>query len=122
MRPSIRRIPSIHALRSMIDRDFQETADAGKTEGQPKRSRLGQILAERPEARPRLGNAVGSLLATFLVALAACGLLLIWHLRRRAQLIRDHLAPSRDVSLSDFSLDDDDESPPGPGVPDATAR
>ena len=122
MRPSTRRILFIHALRSMTDHDFQEPADAGASEGKPKRSRLGQILTERPEARQRLGKAVGGLLATFLVALAACGLLLIWHLRRRAQLIRDHLAPSRSVSLSDFSLADDDESHPGPDVADPPAR
>ena len=36
-----------------------------------------------------------SLLATVLVAIVALGVLAIWHLRRRAQLIRDHLGPPR---------------------------
>jgi hypothetical protein len=70
--------------------------------GSPKRTRLGRILAERPEARPRLSQAVGSLLAVILVAIAALGLLAIWHLRRRAQLIRDRLAPPRKVSFPEL--------------------
>ena len=70
-------------------------------EDKPRRSRLGQILAERPEARPQLRGAVASLLATALAAIAVLGLLLIWHLRRRARLIRERLAPPRDIWLPD---------------------
>ena len=90
--------------------------------GQPRRTRLGQILTERPEARPRLSRALGSLLATVLVAIAVLGLLLIWHLRRRAQLIRDRLDPPRAVSLPDLSAAGDDQPHPTKGVPDSAAR
>ncbi len=74
-----------------------------RPEAEPPKTRLGRILAESPESRPRLSLAVGSLLATTLVALAALGILLIWHLRRRADLIRDRLGPFRDLSLPDPS-------------------
>ena len=70
-------------------------------ENEPKRSRLGQILAERPEARPQIRAAVASLLATALATIAVLGLLLIWHLRRRARMIRERLALPRDVRLPD---------------------
>lgn len=79
--------------------------------GNPRRrSRLGQILREHPEARPRLGDAVASLLKVVLATLVVVVLLAIWHLRRRAGLIRDRLGPPRDVSLDDF----DDEGPEKP--------
>ena len=106
----------------MNDRDSQESSGAVGSGGQPKRSRLGQILAERPKARFRLSRAVGSLLVTVLVAIAVLGLLLIWHLRRRAQLIRDRLGPPRAVSLPDLSRAGDDEPRPPAGVPDSAAR
>jgi hypothetical protein len=108
----------------MTDRDSQESSGAVGNGGQrqPKRSRLGQILAERPEARPRLSRAVGSLLATVLVAIAVLGLLLIWHLRRRAQLIRERLGPPRAVSLPDLSAAGDDQPRPSADVPDSAAR
>lgn len=83
----------------MIEPDDHSRSGSGAAEGAPQRSRLGRILAEQPEARPRLREAVGSLLATALVAIVAIGLLAIWHLRRRAQLIRDRLAAPRSVSL-----------------------
>ncbi len=70
-------------------------------ENEPKGSRLGQILAERPEARPQIQGAVASLLATALATIAVLGLLLIWHLRRRARMIRDRLALPRDVRPPD---------------------
>ena len=73
----------------------------------PKRSRLKRILDENPEARPRVRNAVVSLLGTAVATIAIVGLLLVWHLRRRAQLIRDRLGPPRPVSLPD-NLEDDD--------------
>jgi hypothetical protein len=106
----------------MKDPDSQESSGADGSTGQPKRSRLGQILAERPEARPRLSRAVGSLLATALVAIAVMGILLIWHLRRRAQLIRDRLGPPRAVSLPDLARTGDDRPRPSQGVPDSAAR
>ena len=70
--------------------------------GEPKRSRLRQILDERPEARPRLGRAVAALLGTTLVAFIALSVLLIWHLVRRARLIRERLNPPRVVELPEF--------------------
>ena len=61
------------------------------------RSRLRQILDEKPEARPRLGKAIAALLGTGLVTLAALGGLLIWHIIRRGRLIRERLNPPRIV-------------------------
>jgi len=84
----------------MTDQENQPRS-GGEADGEPRRTRLGRILAERPEARPRLSRAVGSLLAVILVAIAVLGFLTIWHLRRRAQLIRDRLAPPRRISLPD---------------------
>jgi hypothetical protein len=91
----------------MSDPDPQAENGESKADGEPKRSRLGQILAERPEARPRLKSAVSSLIGASLVAFAAIGILLIWHLRRRAQILRDRLAPPREVSLPEV------DPPPG---------
>jgi len=70
------------------------------------KTRLGRILAERPEARPRIARAVGGLLGVTLVTVAAIGILLIWHLRRRAGLIREQLAPRCNVSLAELELPD----------------
>ncbi len=106
----------------MTDGDHQESSGAVGNRGLPRRSRLGQILAERPEARTRLSRAVGSLLATALVAIAVLGFLLIWHLRRRAQLIRDRLGPPRAVSLPDLSEAGDEEPRPPAGVRDPAPR
>ncbi len=105
----------------MTDRDLQNSSGTVGSEEQPKRTRLGKILAERPEARPRLKRAVGSLLATVLAAIAVLGILLIWHLRRRAQLIRNRLSPPRAGSLPDLSQTDDYPSRPE-GVSDSPAR
>ena len=66
-----------------------------------RRSQLSRILEERPEARTRLGRAVAALLGTFLVAVAVFGGLLIWHIRRRARLIRERLNAPRIVRLPD---------------------
>jgi hypothetical protein len=90
----------------MTDPDPPEGNAVRKPEGEPPRSRLNQILAERPEARPRLRDAVGSLIAASLVAFAAIGFLLIWHFRRRARILRDRLAPPRMVSLAEFDRAD----------------
>jgi hypothetical protein len=88
----------------MNDRDLDATSSSGTTDSkrEPPRSRLSRILAEQPEARPRLRRAVSSLIATTLVAITAIGILLIWHFRRRAQLIRDRLSPPRKVSFPDL--------------------
>ena len=66
---------------------------------QTRRSPLSRILEERPDARPRLGRAVAALLGTFLVAMAALGGLLIWHIRRRGRVIRERLNAPRIVRL-----------------------
>jgi hypothetical protein len=65
-------------------------------EPEPKRSRLKRLL-EQPEARPRVSRAVASLLAASVVSIAVLGALLIWHLIRRGQLIRQSLHPPRSV-------------------------
>ncbi|MBV8488458.1 MAG: hypothetical protein JO161_09280 [Planctomycetaceae bacterium] len=75
------------------------TSGTVASEREPERSRLGQILAERPEARPQFQDAVAGLLATALATIAVLGLLLIWHLRRRARLIRQRLAHLHDIRL-----------------------
>jgi hypothetical protein len=79
--------------------DSQDPKSTGATpdRGQPPRSRLRQILDEKPEARPRLGRAIAALLGTGLVTLAALGGLLIWHIMRRGRLIRESLSPPRVV-------------------------
>jgi hypothetical protein len=70
---------------------------------EPPRSLLRQILQRRPDARPRLGRAVAALLGTALVALAAIGALVIWHLVRRGRLIRQRLGPPRIVSMPELT-------------------
>jgi len=93
--------------------DLEHAAPNDKTTagGQPTRSRLRQILDERPEARSRLGRAVAALLGTGLFALAALGALLIWHLVRRARLIRERLNPPRIVRLTEPPGHEVDQSP-----------
>jgi len=103
----------------MTDRDLDAASSAGPTDPkrEPPRSPLGRILAERPEARPRLRRAVSSLIATVLVAITAIGILLIWHFRRRAQLIRDRLSPPRKVSFPDLrQAPVQDANPPEAGT------
>ena len=63
------------------------------------RTQLGRILQERPEARPFLSRAVASLIAATLAAFTAIGILLIWHLRRRARLLHERLSQPRRVVL-----------------------
>jgi hypothetical protein len=75
----------------MADGNAREQPDHEEAGKKPGTSRLGRILREHPEARPRLGDAIGSLLKVVVATLAIIGLLAIWHLRRRAQLIRDRL-------------------------------
>ena len=62
------------------------------------RSIAGQI-----EFWARLGRAVAALLGTFLVAVAAFGGLLIWHILRRGRLIRARLNDPRIVRLPDLA-------------------
>jgi hypothetical protein len=89
----------------MSDAEKPTTTKVASGPGEPKRSRLRQILDERPEARPRLGKAVAALLGTTLVAFTALSVLLIWHLMRRARLIRERLNRPRVVELPEFPGD-----------------
>ena len=73
-----------------------------KADGEPRRTRLGRILAEQPEARPRCSKiARGKPAGGRSGCRCGLGLLAIWHLRRRAQLIRDRLSPPRSISFPD---------------------
>jgi hypothetical protein len=74
--------------------------DAGA--GEPRRNWLRRIIEKGPAARRRLGDAVAQLLGTTLVALAAIGGLVIWHLVRRGRLLRDRLGPPRGVRLPEL--------------------
>jgi hypothetical protein len=76
---------------------------------EPRRSRLRQILDEQPQARSRVGRAVAVLLGTSLVALAAIGALVIWHLLRRGRMIRERLNPPRKVWLPEIPAAEDDQ-------------
>ncbi len=87
--------------------------------GEPRRSWLSRIIGQGPEARKRLGEAVAYALGTALVAMAAIGGLLIWHLVRRGRLIRERQAPPRVVRLPDLpaitgGLHDEDDAVPAP--------
>ncbi|OJW22708.1 MAG: hypothetical protein BGO49_01655 [Planctomycetales bacterium 71-10] len=64
-----------------------------------RKTRLGRLLREHPEARDRLRNAVGGLLMAVLATIAAVAALSIWHLRRRADRIRDRLEGCRGCDL-----------------------
>jgi hypothetical protein len=94
-----------------------DPAPPDRPEPGPAKSRLARILAERPEARPRLARAVGSLLAVTLVAVAAIGVLVIWHLRRRAGLIRERLADRCKLTPAELEFEwpesDPDDPPTG---------
>ena len=68
---------------------------------EPRPSRLGQRLRQ-PGARERVGWAVASLLGAGLATIAVLGVLLIWHVRRRARLIRERLGPPRAARLPEF--------------------
>jgi len=65
-----------------------------------RRSQLRRLL-DRPDARPRVSRAVASLLGVGVLSIGVLGALLIWHLVRRGRLIRERLAPPRDVRLPD---------------------
>jgi hypothetical protein len=79
----------------------------GSPPPEPRRSRLRRILDEQPQARSRIGRAVAILLGTTLVAIAAIGALVIWHLIRRGRLIRERLNPPRRVGLPEIPADED---------------
>jgi hypothetical protein len=70
--------------------------------GEPRRNWLSRIIGQGPSARKRMAEAVASLLGTALVALAAIGGLLIWHLVRRGRIIRDRLEPPKVVRMPDL--------------------
>jgi hypothetical protein len=78
--------------------------------GQPRKTRLRRILDEQPEARSRLGKAVAALLGTGLVAIAAIGALLIWHIVRRGRLIRERLDHPRVVPPLELPSHEVDQS------------
>ena len=48
----------------MTDGDHPTKSAGPRAPGEPRRSRLRQLLDERPEARPRIGRAVAALLGT----------------------------------------------------------
>jgi hypothetical protein len=83
------------------------TTKDGSPAGEPRPSRLRQILEEQPQARSRLGRAVAILLGTTLVAVAAVGALVIWHLIRRGRLIKQRLNPPRQVWLPEIPAQED---------------
>ncbi|MFI5455201.1 MAG: hypothetical protein ACHRXM_07080 [Isosphaerales bacterium] len=86
----------------MTDTDDPASTDQTSEPGEPRRSRLRRILDEHPAARPRLGRAVAVLLGTGLVAFAALGALLLWHVKRRGRLIRERLNSPRIVRLPEI--------------------
>ena len=76
---------------------------------EPRPSRL-RPLWQHPDAR-RVGRAVASLLGAGVAAIAALGILAIWHLVRRGRLIHERLSPPCMVRLSDL---EPTETEPGP--------
>src|SRR5262245_48629265 len=75
--------------------------DDRRARGEPRPNWLRRIIGKGPEARRRLAEAVASLLGTALVAMAAIGGLVIWHLVRRGRIIRDRLEPPKVVRMPD---------------------
>jgi hypothetical protein len=99
----------------MAGRDTRstDTRAGGDTGREPRRNWLRRIIGQGPMARQRLGEAVVSLLGTALVALAAIGGLVIWHLVRRGRIIRERLEPPKVVrmpELADLTGDLHDEN------------
>jgi hypothetical protein len=64
------------------------------------KTRLGRILRDHPEARDPLRRAVGALLAVVLGTIVAISALTIWHLRRRADRLRDRLGAGGGCDLN----------------------
>jgi hypothetical protein len=71
---------------------------------QGRRSWLRRLL-DRPDAAPRVRKAVASLLGVSVLSIGVVGWLTIWHLVRRGRLIRESLAPPRDVQLPELDFD-----------------
>jgi hypothetical protein len=76
---------------------------------EPRPNRVRQPW-QHPGAR-RVGRAVARLLGVGIVAIAALGVLAIWHLVRRGRLIRARLGPPRVVRPPDRGPT---ETEPGP--------
>jgi len=74
--------------------------------------RRRHLELERPEAR-RVGRLAVSLLGIGIVAIAAWGLLILWHLVRRGRLIRERLDPPRPVRLPEIETGTEVEATPG---------
>lgn len=64
------------------------------------RTRLGRLLRDHPEARDPLRRAIGALLVAILGTIVAVGALAIWHLRRRADRLRDRLETGGGCNLA----------------------
>ena len=84
---------------------------------EPRRNWLSRIIGHGPAARKRLGEAVASLLGTAHGGAGAIGGLLIWHLSRRARIIRERLGPPRIVRMPELpdlngGLHDEDDGVP----------
>ncbi len=62
----------------------------------------------RAAARRRIGRAAAAWLGLALAAITVIGVLVVWHLSRRARLIREGLGPPRDVRLPDLDRPDRD--------------
>ena len=71
---------------------------------EPRRSWLRRLL-DRPDAAPRIRQAVASLLGVGVASIGVVGWLTIWHLVRRGRLIREGLNPPKDVRLPDLDLE-----------------
>lgn len=74
--------------------------------------RRRHLELERPEAR-RVGRLAVSLLGIGIVAIAAWGLLILWHLVRRGRLIRERLGPPRPVRPPEIETGTEVEATPG---------
>ena len=99
----------------MTDEDPPALGNVPSARREPRPSRLRRILQERPEARARLGRTVAALLGTALIALAAIGVLVIWHLVRRGRLIRDRLNSPQIVRLPELPAREVDGHDPDHG-------
>ncbi|MHB1557703.1 MAG: hypothetical protein ACYC61_09505 [Isosphaeraceae bacterium] len=86
-------------------------AGTGAAAREPRRTWLSRIIGRGPAERKRLAEAVAALLGTALVAIAAIGGLVIWHLIRRGRLIRERQAPPRIVQWPVPNLPDEHGEP-----------
>jgi hypothetical protein len=68
----------------------------------PPPDRLRVALEKHPEARPRLGRALATLLGVGVGCIGILGALILWHLVRRGRLIREGLKPPREARLPDL--------------------